>query len=85
MHASPDYQPQIQDTVFDLSLLESVDVKPGDMQCQLHTYWEKFACKCPHEVQTHVVQGSTVLNKTEWAFLRSLNKQKASLVFRATK
>lgn len=35
-----------------------------------HIYWKKSAYKGTQEVQTHVIQGSTV-NKTEWTVKRN--------------
>ena len=64
---SLDSQQWSKNTVFDPRLAESTDVKPRDTKGRLCTYWgwggkkKKSACKWTCAVETHVVQGPTVL------------------------
>ena len=59
--ASMDSQLRIENSVVDdVLLVESMDVKPGDMEDKLCIYWKNLGNKCIRTVQTHVVQGSTM-------------------------
>lgn len=62
---SEDSQPLIENTVFDPQLVESVETKPRDMKVQLLMYCKIIRVLVDLAVQTHVVQGSTVISGDE--------------------
>lgn len=61
--APADSQPWMENTVFDLQLVESTNVTLWDTEDRMYLYFLKSKYKWTHEVQTHIVQGSTLLPK----------------------
>lgn len=62
-YASTDSQARIENTVFHLQLVDSVDGKPGNTEGQLHVYGKKkkrkSTCKGIQAVPNRIVQGLT--------------------------
>lgn len=59
--ASVDFEPWIENTVFDPQVVECLDAKPRDTEDRPSNYGKKSTYKWTHAVQTCVGQGPTVL------------------------